>query len=206
MSNEPRPASDAPPQGTDGPVTTTVTRRVKPGHEPFYDQFLQGVIAAASRFPGHLGVEVFRPESATAGDYRVVYRFDTGEHLRAWLDSQERRAWLERAEPHVVGPMQTRVVTGLETWFTLPGHPATAPPPPYKMALLTWLTIFPLITLVVVALEPLLEELALVPRLALTTAVTVPIMTWLVMPRVTRLLRRWLYPDHPAVISGALRP
>ena len=157
MSNEPRPASDAPPQGTDGPVTSTVTRRVKPGHESFYDQFLQGVIAAASRFPGHLGVEVFRPESATADDDRVVYRFDTGE-------------------------------------------------PPYKMALLTWLTIFPLITLVVVALEPLLEELALVPRLALTTAATVPIMTWLVMPRVTRLLRRWLYPDHPAVISGALRP
>jgi hypothetical protein len=34
----------------------------------------------------------------------------------------------------------------------------------------------------------------LVARLAITTAVTVPIMTWLVMPRVTRLLRRWLYP------------
>ena len=33
------------------------------------------------------------------------------------------------------------------------------------------------------------------PRLALTTAVTVPIMTWLVMPRVTRLSRRGLYPD-----------
>jgi len=39
-----------------------------------------------------------------------------------------------------------------------------------------------------------LKELALVPRLALTTAVTVPIMTWVVMPRVTRLLRGWLYP------------
>jgi antibiotic biosynthesis monooxygenase (ABM) superfamily enzyme len=24
----------------------------------------------------------------------------------------------------------------------------------------------------------------------------VPIMTWLVMPRVTRLLRSWLYPDR----------
>jgi hypothetical protein len=62
------------------------------------------------------------------------------------------------------------------------------------MALLTWITIFPLITLVVVVLDPVLEELALVPRLALTTAVTVPIMTWVVMPRVTRLLRGWLYP------------
>jgi hypothetical protein len=50
------------------------------------------------------------------------------------------------------------------------------------------------ITLVVVVLEPLLEELERVPRLAVTTAITVPIMTWLVMPRVTRLLRGWLYP------------
>ena len=65
------------------PVTTTVTRRVKPGHEPFYEQFLQGIIASASEFPGHLGVEVFRPQSASAGEYRIVYRFDTADHLRA---------------------------------------------------------------------------------------------------------------------------
>jgi antibiotic biosynthesis monooxygenase (ABM) superfamily enzyme len=26
--------------------------------------------------------------------------------------------------------------------------------------------------------------------------VTVPLMTWVVMPRVTRLLGRWLYPDR----------
>lgn len=183
------------PDGTDGPVTTTVTRRVKPGHEPFYEQFLENIIAAASRFPGHLGVEVFRPESASNGEYRVVYRFDTGGHLRAWLDSDERAAWLERAEPHVIGPMRTQFLTGLETWFTLPGRPGTSPPPPYKMALLTWITIFPLITLVVVVLGPLIEGLALVPRLAITTAVTVPIMTWLAMPRITRLLHGWLYPD-----------
>jgi uncharacterized protein len=188
-------SKSSPPEGNDGPVTTTVTRRVKPGHEPFYEQFLEGIIAAARRFPGHLGVEVFRPESASAGEYRVVYRFDTGEHLRAWLDSEERAAWLERAEPHVIGPMRTRFVTGLETWFTLAGRPATPPPPPYKMAVVTWITIFPLITLVVVVLGPLLGGLALVPSLAITTAVTVPIMTWVAMPRVTRLLRGWLYPD-----------
>jgi antibiotic biosynthesis monooxygenase (ABM) superfamily enzyme len=182
------------PDDTDGPVTTTVTRRVKPGHEPFYEEFLKGVVAAASRFPGHMGVEVFRPHSTATGEYRTVYRFDTREHLRAWLDSVERAAWLERAEPHVIGPMRTQFVTGLETWFTLPGRPDTPPPPPYKMALLTWITIFPLITLVVIVLDPLLDELTLVPRLALTTAVTVPIMTWLAMPRVTRLLRGWLYP------------
>ena len=84
--------------------------------------------------------------AASAGEYRTVYRFDNADHLRAWLDSDEHAAWLERAEPHVIGPMRTSFVTGLESWFTLPDRPGAPPPPPYKMALLTWITIFPLIT------------------------------------------------------------
>jgi uncharacterized protein len=67
---------------------------------------------------------VFGPEAAISGEYRVVYRFDTREHLQAWLDSDERAVWLGRAEPHLIGPMRTQVLTGLETWFTLPGRAA----------------------------------------------------------------------------------
>jgi uncharacterized protein len=191
-----RPDS-APPNDSDGPVTTTVTRRIKPGHETAYEAFLEGIIAAASRFPGHLGVEVFRPATAAAGEYRIVYRFDTAGHLRRWLDSDEHADWLQRAEPHVAGPMRTEFLTGLESWFTLPEQPGLPAPPPYKMAILTWATIFPLITLVVVVLTPLIRTLPLVVRLGITTLATVPLMTWVVMPRVTRLLRRWLYPGQP---------
>jgi antibiotic biosynthesis monooxygenase (ABM) superfamily enzyme len=183
------------PPGTGGPVTTTVLRRVKPGHEREYEEFLEGIIAAASRFPGYLGVDVIRPDHP-GGDYRIVYRFDSAGHLRGWLDSAEHAAWLERAEPHAAGPTRTQFLTGLETWFTLPARPGAPPPPPYKMALLTWITIFPLITGVVVALGPSLKGMALVPRLGITTAVTVPLMTWIAMPRVTRALRGWLYPTR----------
>ena len=178
-----------------GPVTTTVTRRVKPGHERAYEQFLEGIIAAAGRCAGYLGVEVFRPDHP-GGEYRIVYRFDDAAHLRAWLDSDAHAAWVARAEPHAAGPTRTQFITGLESWFTLPGQPDVPPPPPYKMALLTWITIFPLITGVVVALGPVLDAMALVPRLGITTALTVPLMTWIVMPPVTRLLRGWLYPER----------
>jgi uncharacterized protein len=61
------------------------------------------------------------------------------------------------------------------------------------MALITWITIFPLITGIVVVAGPLIDGLPLALRLGITTAVAVPLMTWVVMPRVTRLLRRWLY-------------
>ena len=92
--------------------------------------------------------------------------------------------------------MRTQILTGLESWFTLPAQPGAAAPPPYKMALVTWVTIFPLITVVVIVAAPLIGGLPLVPRLAVTTLVTVSLMTWVVMPRVTRLLRRWLYPGR----------
>ena len=185
------------PADTEGPVTTTVTRRIKPGHEAAYEAFLAGISGAARAFPGYLGVEVFRPTpGGQGGEYRIVYRFDSLAHLHTWVDSPEHAAWLERAEPHVAGPMRTQVLTGLESWFTLPTQPGLPPPPPYKMALVTWSTIFPLITLVVVATAPLLGSLPLVLRLAVTTGVTVPLMTWVVMPRVTRLLGWWLYPGR----------
>jgi antibiotic biosynthesis monooxygenase (ABM) superfamily enzyme len=182
--------------GAEGPVTTTVTRRIKPGHEAAYEGFLAGISGAARAFPGYLGVEVFRPAPGGTNEYRIVYRFDSVAHLRTWQNSAEHGAWLARAEPHVAGPMRTQVLTGLEGWFTLPTQPGAPPPPPYKMALVTWAAIFPLITLVVVASAPLLSHLSLVVRLAVTTGITVPLMTWVVMPRVTRLLGRWLYPDR----------
>jgi uncharacterized protein len=193
----PRASTQMPPADSAGPVTTSVTRRVRPGHEEAYEAFLEGIIAAASDFPGYLGVEVFRPDQP-GDEYRTVYRFDGAGHLRDWLDSDQHQAWLERAEPHVIGPMRTQFLTGLESWFTLPGEPGAPPPPAYKMALLTWLTIFPLITGVVIVLGPLIAGIPLVPRLGITTAVTVPLMTWVVMPRITRALRGWLYPKVPA--------
>jgi antibiotic biosynthesis monooxygenase (ABM) superfamily enzyme len=94
-----------------------------------------------------------------------VYRFDSVAHLHAWLDSAEHGAWLARAEPHVAGPIQTQVLTGLEGWFTLPTQPGAPPPPAYKMAIVTWAAIFPVITVIVVAAAPLLGRLPLVARL-----------------------------------------
>jgi antibiotic biosynthesis monooxygenase (ABM) superfamily enzyme len=82
--------------------------------------------------------------------------------------------------------------TGLETWFDLPGR---APPSRGKMAVVTWAALFPLVLLTNTVLGPVLEPVPLVPRVAVTCAAMVALMTWVVMPRLTRWLAGWLYPS-----------
>ena len=121
MSWEPALPADA-----TGPVTTTVTRRVKPGHEAAYEAFLAGISGAARAFPGYLGIEIFRPiPGGRGGEYRTVYCFDSAAHLRGWLDSPDRAAWLERAEPMSPGRCGPRSSPAWRAGSPCPPSPAS---------------------------------------------------------------------------------
>lgn len=47
--------------GKDGPVTVTISRRVKPGFEDRYERWITDISAIARTYPGHMGVNVVRP-------------------------------------------------------------------------------------------------------------------------------------------------
>jgi Na+:H+ antiporter, NhaA family len=95
----------------DPAVTVSITLRVRPGEEETFERFLQGITAAASRFPGYLGERTMRP---SRGDnrYRVVLRFDRESDLHRWLESEERQAWYARAEHLIEAPPRLEDITG----------------------------------------------------------------------------------------------
>ena len=175
---------------TDEPVTVTVARRVAAGREPEFEQWYDGVTAAASRFPGFLGSGVLRPHTV-GHDWHVVYRFADPVSLARWEESDERAGWLRRADD-LVQETGVERVSGLETWFSLPGRTAPAPLR-WKMALVTLVAIVPLVLLMNVLLLPLLADWPLVLRTLAFSGLLTSLMTWLVMPRMTRLFRRFLY-------------
>ncbi len=179
----------------DPPVTAVASRRVKPGREEEFEQWTSGILAAANGFSGYLGSEVLRPAGPEDDEYRIVFRFDHASNLKRWESSEERRRWLREVKP-LVREENVRVLTGLETWFTLPQKPGEPAPPRYKMAVVTWLAVFPLITAIFVAFEPLLNQLPMLLRTLVLTVVMVTLMTYVVMPRLTRLFSFWLYPDR----------
>jgi antibiotic biosynthesis monooxygenase (ABM) superfamily enzyme len=128
-------------------------------------------------------------------EYRIVFRFDHASNLHAWENSEERQHWLRKGEP-LQHEEKVHVLTGLETWFTLPSKVGEPSPPRYKMVVVTWLGVFPIVTGIFAVFGQWLNLLPTLVRTLVFTAVMVTLMTYVVMPRMTRLFAFWLYPDR----------
>ena len=72
------------------------------------------------------------------------------------------------------------------------GGGGPAGPPRYKLALLTWAAAYAVITLLLALLGPAMSSWPLALRTLVLSVTMVVALTWLVMPRLTRLLRPWL--------------
>jgi uncharacterized protein len=174
----------------DPPVTIDVMKQVKSGCESDFEQALTDLITAAEAFDGHLGANVFRTDS----EYRIVFKFNHLSSLQAWETSAIRRKLLERAERFTVGKGAFQVLTGLETWFTLTPQQAIVPPLRYKMLVVTCLAAFPTLNLINVVLQPVLQSLPALLRTLMSMVLMLTLMTYVIMPRMTKLFAAWLYP------------
>ncbi len=177
----------------DGPVTVSVSRKAVVGREKEYEDWISGITQAASKFPGHMGTNVLRPSDATKGEYVIIYRFDNYPNACHWEQSDERAQWLEKVIPLVQGEAIRKKVTGLEFWFDLPSIPVTHVPSKHKMALVLFIVVYVLVLSLSTILSPLIGGFPFWGKLLVVIPTQVILMTYIVMPRVTKLLKNWLY-------------
>lgn len=180
----------------DAPLTVAITRRVAPEDELLMQAWVHAGTSMAERFDGFLGAGWVRsgPE-----DWHMLYRFASRVHLDAWERSPERIRWL-RSAADLVEHRRTEYRTGIEGWFDEPasrsveepGGPGQAAPPRWKQASVIWLAFFPTSLALTYLLMPLAEGWPPALRVLVTTLVATPWMTYVFLPVVTRLFRRWL--------------
>jgi antibiotic biosynthesis monooxygenase (ABM) superfamily enzyme len=173
-------------------VTVLVTRRVKAGREQEFEALLKRLRDAAASYPGHQGVTTIRPRPPSR-EYLIVYRFDNADHLHAWQKSPERQSLISESTDLAEAPPEEQKLSGMDTWFTLPGGRVVRPPAQWKMWLLSMAGIYPIITILVLVTQPFLAPFPLPVRFAVLTAVLTALMTWIVMPALSRVFARWLY-------------
>lgn len=175
------------------PVTTIFSRRVKPGSEAQYEAWLAGISQSSSSFPGAQGTTVLRPDEAH-GTYMAIMQFDSADNLSRWMESDERAGWLEKLNSISLESQEIASMTGMERWFSLPDRSITQAPPKHKTALMVLVGLYPLVLLLTFLLEPVTGAWPTPLRVLASLAISIPVMVWGLMPQLTRLFFRWLYP------------
>lgn len=178
----------------DYPLTVVISRRVKSGKETEFEALSAEMTTRASHFPGYLGATMFRPASADDPEYRIVFKFAGQAALSDWEQSPERLEVLQQIEQLLITPSERETVSGIVSWFTLPGHNPVQPPPRYKMTLVSWLALYPAVTVIFFLFGDWLAAMPLAIRTLLVTASVMLLMSYVLMPRMTRWFSRWLYP------------
>jgi uncharacterized protein len=177
------------------PATVLITRRVRRGRAQELERSMAGMQAAAASSPGHMGGFLVPPERAEQGCYRVLFAFYSQAHLQDWTQSRERQRWLRRIAGVTHGDAATRVLSALETWFELPAARTKSPPLRWKMAVVTWLGIFPLVLLSSHTIAPVLgARIHPLPVTPIVTGAITVAMNWLVMAMMVPLFHNRLYP------------
>lgn len=177
-------------------ATVVITHRVRSDKQNEYERWLEEIGPLSRASPGHLDWHIVRPIPGVTETYTVILRFATSEHLKGWMESGERKRLIEKAQPLLVGADDFYISSGLDFWFTPAGAKAKVPVR-WKQYLVTWSAIYPLALGVPFAVSPVLQLLGFPASRPLTTlavtAVIVFLMVYVIMPRYTRLVQRWLF-------------
>ena len=188
------------------PVTVVITRRVRPGREQDYERWLGRLQADASGLPGYLGVTTQRPAATGPREYVSAVRFRTLDDLRNFETSDLRARYLSEVTDFIETDAVWQQLTGLEFWFTPPPGTVVPVPSRARMALLMIVVVFSLVLLIgtlITAGAAILPFAVPYPvRLLVTITIEVLLLTYWLMPKLTKHLAFWIYPSRALTSSG----
>ncbi|MGC3958488.1 MAG: antibiotic biosynthesis monooxygenase [Verrucomicrobiota bacterium] len=175
------------------PIHIAITRRVKPGCEAEFQKALREFFQDSFTHGGVLGATmIVPPPGSDSREFGILRTFASERERDDFYASPIFKAWEAKCAPLTEKDSWThRPLHGLEAWFRAPHRP----PPKWKMAVATFLGVFPLAMALNLTLGPVIREWHFVARNAVFNAAVVTLLAWAVMPVVTKILHGWLQPE-----------
>ncbi|MCX4764498.1 antibiotic biosynthesis monooxygenase [Streptomyces sp. NBC_01275] len=185
---------------TSNPVTVTMAYHVVPGHESEFHSWGWAMLGASAQQPGFLGGGVLVDREA---EWHVVYRFASEGMARDWEESPDWVRWDARLAGFA-RPTGRTSVRGSKTWFesqtARPAAPSPpAPPSKWKLWFVNMSAVFPPVLLFNLIVLPYLGGINPFVRTLLLCLCVTALVTWILMPRLQRFFKKWLYPPLQAL-------
>ena len=188
------------------PIQVAILRTVKPGREAEFEHALHNFVQRSLDLPGQMGVSIIRPAlGGGSRQYGIIRKFANREALSAFHASPEYLKWNQVAMEFTEGSARSEEFCGLENWFTLPGE-NLVPLPKWKMAIATYLGVVPTIMTLALTLGALIHSWNFILYNLVFNAAVVLLLTWVVMPLITRALHGWLNAKPAKNSSGEQMP
>ena len=175
-------------------IHIAITRRVRPGREAEFQVALREFFQTSFAHGGVLGATmIVPPPGSDSREFGILRTFADEKERDDFYASPLYRAWEEKCRPLTeTDSWSARPLHGLEAWFRSPQNP----PPRWKMALATFLGVFPTAAILNLTLGVAIRPWPFILNSAVFNACMVGLLTWLVMPIVTRVLHSWLHSDE----------
>ena len=178
-------------QTSDNSVTTFVYHKIDLLKIEDYLVWQQKIIKASSLYKGFVDSMLIRPGifSSEENEYVSIFKFENREYLDKWLNSPIRKELLIQANEFSKDNFKLKVFTGLEHWFITNKHDN---PSRYKMTIISFLAIWPLVHFIPPILQPYLSTLNNIARETITTAAITIAMSYIALPIMTVIFKKWL--------------
>jgi antibiotic biosynthesis monooxygenase (ABM) superfamily enzyme len=176
---------------TPEPVTVVFSQRIAAANEAAFVKLHADVVDRLRGFEGFLGSDLFPPVDGIQDEHVIVASFASRSDLDRWLDSGVRQDWLDRVEQLIEGDRTMNVVGGFGGWF--PAHPARpGGPKRWKQAVAVLIALFPTVLVITVIRNAIAPNMNLVLSILVGNIISVAILSFLLMPRLTRMMAPWL--------------
>jgi antibiotic biosynthesis monooxygenase (ABM) superfamily enzyme len=175
------------------PIHVAITRHIKPGCEQEFQTALKEFFGRSLAQSGVQGAAMLvPPPGSNSTEYGIIRTFASATERDAFYTSPLYVEWKKRIAPISEAEPQIRQLHGLEAFFR---RGELFPPPRWKMAIATYLGVVPVIMVLALTIGRLISSWNFVINNLVFNACVVTLLTWVVMPLITRALRRWLTGD-----------
>ena len=185
-------------QPNQNPVHWAVMLKAKEGREQDLENALMNFLKGSLGEYGSTGAHLIRSSAESGeGEFLLHRSFLSIEHSRLFYESALFREYQDATAELIEGPARIRPLHGFESFV----HGNLGPTPRWKMAIVTWLGVFPAVSIWSAVLSMLRNGMNPLAFTTMLTLLVVASLTWFIMPRLTGALRPWLNRRQEIVYS-----
>lgn len=177
-------------------ASVVITHHILDGKEQEYEKWLDEIVPITKHSNGFIDLQMVRPIPHLTFVYTVIIRFDTIENLKLWMESEDRKILIQKANPLFRKNDNYQIKSGLDFLFNAENE-GTKVPVRWKQFLVTWSAIYPLSLLIPLLALPFLSFLKIPQNHyfdgLIISGIIVFLMVFVVMPNYTKLIKKWLY-------------